>query len=75
MVKQVKDMVLSLLWLRLLLWHRFDPWPRNFHMPGELPKKTKKKKQKKQKTHTHTQIHIYIKKYMYIFYIYIYIYL
>ena len=23
----VKDLALS------LLWHRFDPWPRNFHMP------------------------------------------
>ena len=23
----VKDLVLSLLWLGPLLWHRFDPWP------------------------------------------------
>ena len=29
----MKDLVLSLLWLRLLLWHRFDPWPENFCMP------------------------------------------
>ena len=27
---EVKDSVLSLLWLWLLLWLRFDPWPRNF---------------------------------------------
>ena len=27
----VKDLALSLLWLELLLWHRFDPWLRNFH--------------------------------------------
>ena len=26
----VKDLVWSLLWLRLLLWCRLDPWPRNF---------------------------------------------
>ena len=31
--QQVKDQALSLLWLRSQLWHRFDPWPRNFHMP------------------------------------------
>ena len=24
---------MSLLWLRLLLWCRFDPWPWNFHVP------------------------------------------
>ena len=32
MAWQVKDPVLSLQWLSLLLWHRFDPWPENFHM-------------------------------------------
>ena len=26
----VKDLVLSLLWLWLLLWCMFDPWPGNF---------------------------------------------
>ena len=26
----VKDSVLSLVWLRLLLWLEFDPWPGNF---------------------------------------------
>ena len=33
MAQQVKDLVV-LLQLGLLLWHRFDPLPRNFHMPG-----------------------------------------
>ena len=31
-VQWVKDSALSLLWLRSLLWHRFDPWPGNFRM-------------------------------------------
>lgn len=30
---QVKDPALSLLWLGLLLWHRFEAWLRNFCMP------------------------------------------
>ena len=25
--QRVKDLVLSLLWLRSLVWHGFDPWP------------------------------------------------
>ena len=29
--QEVKDLVLLVLQLRLLLWCRFDPWPRNFH--------------------------------------------
>ena len=33
-----KDPALSLLWLGLLLWHRFNPWPRNFCMPWAWPK-------------------------------------
>ena len=28
----VKDLMLSPLWLWSLLWHGFDPWPRNFCM-------------------------------------------
>ena len=32
MAQQVKDPVLSLLWLRSLLWSRFDPWLGNFCM-------------------------------------------
>ena len=32
MAQWVKDLALSLQQLGLLLWPRFDPWPRNFHM-------------------------------------------
>ena len=38
----VKDLVVSLLWLRSLLWYVFDRWPRNFPMPWVWPKKKKK---------------------------------
>ena len=40
-VQRVRDLALSL-WLGLLLWHRFHPWPRNFHMPQAQTKKKKK---------------------------------
>ena len=43
MAQQVKDLALSLLWLWLPLWHRFNPWARNFCMPWARPKKKKKK--------------------------------
>ena len=36
----VKDLALSLLWLCLLLWHGFIPWPGNFPML-QVPKKIK----------------------------------
>ena len=39
--QQVKDLALSLLWLR------FDPWPGNIHMLWAQPKKKKRKKDKK----------------------------
>ena len=39
MSQWVKDLVLSLLWLRLLLWCRFNPWPRNFHVLQAWPNK------------------------------------
>ena len=39
MVQQVKDLVLSLQWLRSLLWCRLDPWPGNFRMLHVWPKK------------------------------------
>ena len=39
--QRVKDLVLPLLWLWSLLWHDFNPWPRNFHMPQAQPKKKK----------------------------------
>ena len=37
--QQVKDQMLSPQGLRSLLWCEFDPWPRNFHMLWEWPKK------------------------------------
>ena len=37
--QQVKDLALSLLWLRSLLWHWFNPLPRNFHTPWVRPEK------------------------------------
>ena len=43
MAEQVKDLVLSLLWLRSLLWCRFDLWPGNFWMPWVQLKKKKNK--------------------------------
>ena len=42
MVQQVKDLVVSLQWLRSLLWCRFDSWPRNFFMLQVQPKGNKK---------------------------------
>jgi len=38
-VQWVKDPELSLKWLRLLLWHGFDPRHMNLHMPRVRPKK------------------------------------
>lgn len=43
MVQWVKDLMLSLLWLWLLLWHRFDPWPRELVDAAGAAKKKKKK--------------------------------
>ena len=37
----VKDLM-SLQWLGLLLWCRFSPWPRTFHVPEAQPKKKKR---------------------------------
>ena len=42
MAQHVKDLVLLLLWLRLLLWRGFDPWPENFHMTWVQEKEKKK---------------------------------
>ena len=45
MAQWVKDPALSLQWLRWsLLWLRFGPWPRNFHMLWVWPKQTNKTK-------------------------------
>ena len=41
MAQWVKDPVLSLLWLWLQQWRRFDPWRGNFNMPQVQPSKTK----------------------------------
>ena len=39
MEQWVKDPISSLQWLRALLWHGFDPWPRNFCMLLVQPRK------------------------------------
>mgnify|MGYP007071231767 CR=1 FL=1 len=52
MVQQVRDSELSLWQLGSLLWGRFDPWPRNFHMPRVQKKKKKKKKKERKKKST-----------------------
>jgi len=41
-----KDLALSLLWLWLLLWCGFDPWPGTFHMPQVWPKERKNERKK-----------------------------
>ena len=35
----IGQVVLSLWWLRLLLWHRFNPWTGNFSIPCVAKKK------------------------------------
>ena len=50
MAQWVKYLVLSLQWLRSQLGLRFNPWPRNFHMPQVQPIKKKKEKRKKKKS-------------------------
>ena len=37
----VKDPVLSLQWIRVLLWRGFKAWRRNLHMPWVWQKKKK----------------------------------
>jgi len=46
--QSIKDPVLSLKCLGSLLWHKFYPWPRNFHVLWRQPKKRKKKKKNHQ---------------------------
>ena len=41
MAQWVKDLVLSLLWLRLLPWHKFDPWSEKFRVLWVQPKRKK----------------------------------
>ena len=33
------EQLISLLWLRSLLWYEFNFWPGNFHMPQVWPEK------------------------------------
>ena len=40
--QRIRDLALSLLWLRSLLWHRVEPWYRYICMPKVQPKKKKK---------------------------------
>ena len=41
--QQVKDLVFSLLWLGLLLWHKFSPWVWELPHASGVAKKKKKK--------------------------------
>ena len=43
MAQWVKELVLSLLWLRLLLQREFNLWTRNFHVLQAWLRKKKKK--------------------------------
>ena len=40
LAQRIKDPMLSLQWLGWLLWHGFNPWPRNFHTPRVRPKES-----------------------------------
>ena len=56
MVQRVKHPVPSLQQFELLLWCRFNPWQRNFHMPWVWTKQNKPpKKQTNKKTTTKQQ--------------------
>ena len=35
----VKALTLVQLWHRSQLWHQYNPWPSNLHMPGMWPQK------------------------------------
>lgn len=50
MAQQVKDVVLSLQWLKSLPWCRIHPWPRNF-LPHTMSVAKKKNKQKNIDSH------------------------
>lgn len=39
----VKDLAISLLWLRALLWHGLETWSRNYCMSWPIQKRKKKK--------------------------------
>ena len=43
--------IMSLQQFRLLLWHGFDPYPINFHMPQAQKKRKEMKKEKNSQLH------------------------
>ena len=44
MAQWFKDLALSLLWLRLLLWYGFDPWPQEIlHALGAAKKEKRRR--------------------------------
>ena len=47
MAQWVKDPALSLLWLRLQLWHWFYLWPQNFHIKKAWAKIKKERNKNK----------------------------
>ena len=49
LVQGVKDLMLSLHWLRSQMWYRFNPWSRVLQMPQVWQKQTKKKPKTKTK--------------------------
>ena len=53
--QQIKNLMLSLLWLWLQLRCGFDSRPRNFYMPWAWPKQKNKQTNKKQKTPKQTK--------------------
>ena len=61
LTQQVKDLVMSLPWIWLLLWHRFDPWPRNFCVLACCEQSLHTHTH----THTHTRPHIHTHTLMY----------
>ena len=54
--QKVKDPALLLLWHRLQLWYRFNPWPRNFQCHGCGHKKKKKKKKRERENLIHNLV-------------------
>ena len=58
----VKNLALSLQWLRSLLWPSFNPWPRNFPMPWVQPKTKIKPNQKN--IYLYLSISVYLPTYL-----------
>lgn len=55
-VQWVQNPSLSLQWVRLLLWHGFDPWPRHFCMSRVWPKQKQTNQTKPKPTTVQAQI-------------------